>query len=106
MANHIWENETSARSMQSREMTHNILLHHFSQKVPKESNSKIPSFAVYTKARHREKCKKYDISHNEVINGINAAVKDSLKIKASLSHLWNSAQITAIFSYLSAFFPL
>lgn len=51
---------------------------------PAELNIKIPSPAVYTKARHRGKCTNYDISHTGAINGINVAVKDPLKIKASL----------------------
>lgn len=59
----------------------NILPPHF----PAELNIKISSPAVYTKARHRVKCSKYDISHAGAINGINAAVKDPLNMKASLS---------------------
>lgn len=73
---------------------------------PAELNIKIPSLAVYTKARHREKCTKYDISHTGVINGINAAVKDYLKIKASLSPISGTLPKSVIFSYLSDSFAL
>lgn len=71
--------------MVSHAIQGNDTVHNTAPFFPTELTTKIPSLAVYTKARHREKCTKYDISHTEVINGINAAVKDPLKIKASLS---------------------
>lgn len=74
---------------------------------PAELNIKIPSPAVYTKARHRGKCTKYDISHIGAINGINAAVKDPLKIKASLSPVSGTLpKSQSYFHICQLFFPV
>lgn len=102
MKNHIYQNETSAQCLMQFRETQHITAPFF----PAELTIKIPSLVVYTKARHREKCTKYDISPTGVINGINAAVKDPLKIKASLSPICGILPKSQIFSYLSAFFPL
>lgn len=102
----VWKNNICQNRISAwcpREMRNSILLHHF---FPAELNIKIPSLAIYTKARHREKCTKYDISHTGVINGINAAVKDPLKIKASLSPISGTLpKSQSYFHICQPFFP-